>query len=58
MKEISYIKLAKEAIASEFSRKKIKIPEDKELEEKRGVFVTLTKDGELRGCIGFPYPIV
>jgi uncharacterized protein (TIGR00296 family) len=24
--------------------------------EKRGVFVTLTRDGELRGCIGFPYP--
>ncbi|OYT33570.1 TIGR00296 family protein [Archaeoglobales archaeon] len=26
-------------------------------EEKRGVFTTLTKFGELRGCIGFPYPI-
>jgi len=25
--------------------------------EKRGVFTTLTKQGELRGCIGFPYPI-
>jgi len=24
--------------------------------EKRGVFVTLTKRGDLRGCIGFPYP--
>jgi uncharacterized protein (TIGR00296 family) len=24
--------------------------------EKRGVFVTLTKKKELRGCIGFPYP--
>ncbi|WAC06083.1 MAG: TIGR00296 family protein [Methanoregula sp.] len=24
--------------------------------KKRGVFVTLTKHGELRGCIGFPYP--
>ncbi|MDD1706239.1 MAG: TIGR00296 family protein [Methanoregulaceae archaeon] len=22
----------------------------------RGVFVTLTENGELRGCIGFPYP--
>jgi len=27
------------------------------LREKRGVFVTLWKEGELRGCIGFPYPI-
>lgn len=24
--------------------------------EKRGVFVTLTISGKLRGCIGFPYP--
>lgn len=23
---------------------------------KRGVFVTLTKRGDIRGCIGFPYP--
>jgi len=26
------------------------------LQGKRGVFVTLTKDGELRGCIGHPLP--
>jgi len=26
--------------------------------EKRGVFVTLTKRGTLRGCIGFPYPVM
>lgn len=26
--------------------------------EKRGVFVTLTIHGELRGCIGIPYPIL
>jgi uncharacterized protein len=26
--------------------------------EKRGVFVTLTKKGSLRGCIGFPYPVM
>jgi len=26
------------------------------LREKRGVFVTLWMEGELRGCIGFPYP--
>ena len=25
--------------------------------EERGVFVTLTENGELRGCIGFPYPV-
>jgi len=26
--------------------------------EKRGVFVTLTRGGELRGCIGLPYPVM
>lgn len=26
--------------------------------DKRGVFVTITKSGELRGCIGFPYPVM
>lgn len=26
--------------------------------EKRGVFVTLTKKGMLRGCIGLPYPVM
>ncbi|MCL2550315.1 MAG: TIGR00296 family protein [Methanimicrococcus sp.] len=26
--------------------------------EKRGAFVTLTKDGDLRGCIGYPYPVL
>lgn len=26
--------------------------------DKRGIFVTLTKTGELRGCIGFPYPVM
>jgi uncharacterized protein (TIGR00296 family) len=25
--------------------------------EKRGVFVTLTEEGTLRGCIGLPYPV-
>jgi uncharacterized protein (TIGR00296 family) len=27
-------------------------------DDKRGVFVTLTKNGTLRGCIGFPYPVM
>lgn len=26
--------------------------------EKRGVFVTLTEGGKLRGCIGLPYPVM
>jgi AmmeMemoRadiSam system protein A len=27
------------------------------LKEKRGAFVTLTVEGELRGCIGYPLPV-
>ena len=27
------------------------------LREERGIFVTLLQEGELRGCIGFPYPV-
>ena len=27
-------------------------------EEKRGIFVTLKKNGLLRGCIGLPYPVM
>jgi len=56
MKDIVYITLAKQAIAAEFKGKQLRIPNYKELKEKRGVFVTLSKHGELRGCIGFPYP--
>ena len=53
------LKLAREAIEAYVKTgKKISIPKDypKELDEKRGVFVTITKHKELRGCIGFPYP--
>ncbi len=32
-------------------------PEDQELRKFRGAFVTLKKNNELRGCIGFPLPI-
>lgn len=30
--------------------------EDKQLKEKRGAFVTLKVNGQLRGCIGYPLP--
>ncbi|HJJ47666.1 MAG TPA: TIGR00296 family protein [Methanocorpusculum sp.] len=29
----------------------------KPFDEKRGVFVTITENGTLRGCIGFPFPV-
>ncbi len=55
------LNLARESIKEAFLGKSPEI--FKELKEKqfrqaRGVFVTLTRKGELRGCIGFPYPVL
>ncbi len=48
------LKIARKAIEDpNFIPKEI--PE--EAKEKRGVFVTITKNGKLRGCIGFPLPV-
>lgn len=49
------IKLAREAISSYFSRKEPRASKEvkKAFSDKNGVFVTLNKDGQLRGCIGF-----
>ena len=52
------VKLARKAIESYLERREvIKERLGGVFEEKRGVFTTLTKHGELRGCIGFPYPV-
>ncbi len=50
------VKLARDTIKSSFENKEIKLEES----EKRGVFVTIHthKDHQLRGCIGFPEPIL
>jgi AmmeMemoRadiSam system protein A len=53
------LKLARESIESYFSGKEIDYSkEKKEFSKKQGVFVTLHKENELRGCIGFPYPFL
>lgn len=52
------IKLARKAIETYLSDKNVIT--DKlggVFEEKRGVFTTLNKNHDLRGCIGFPYPV-
>ncbi len=52
------VKLARKAIETYLAERKV--IQDRlsgVFEQKRGVFTTLTKHGELRGCIGFPYPI-
>jgi len=54
------LKLARQAIEKYLSENtRIKAPDDvaANFEEERGVFVTLNKYGNLRGCIGYPYPI-
>ncbi|BAW31629.1 MAG TPA: TIGR00296 family protein [Methanothermobacter sp.] len=53
------IKVARKAIKTYLENKmKIEPPMvPSHLKEKRGVFVTLNKNGDLRGCIGFPEPI-
>jgi len=57
----SYIKLAKSAVENYIKEKRIIEPSEdlpKEmLERKAGVFVTIEKNGELRGCIGTYLPI-
>jgi uncharacterized protein (TIGR00296 family) len=52
------VKLAREAIELYLDeRKMIQKRLQGVFSEKRGVFTTLTKYGNLRGCIGFPYPV-
>lgn len=52
------VKLARKAIEKYVTQKE-RIQDSFEgfFEEERGVFVTLNKDHDLRGCIGYPYPI-
>lgn len=58
-KEKELLKIAKEAISTVFEKKPLQISEElrKKYGKKQGVFVTIKKDDELRGCIGFPEPI-
>jgi uncharacterized protein (TIGR00296 family) len=54
------IKIAKLAVEKYLKEgKKINVPNDcsEHLKEKLGVFVTLNKNNELKGCIGYPEPI-
>lgn len=51
-----FIEFVKSVIASKFSR--VKSVDLSDYADKRGVFVTLKIDGDLRGCIGYPYPVL
>lgn len=55
------VKLARQAIANVLDGKNAEddLPSVPIIfSEKRGAFVTLEKEGELRGCIGYPYPVL
>ncbi len=52
--KVFLLKLAREAIRAELEGRPLELPlvSDPALLERRGAFVTLHKNGELRGCIG------
>lgn len=54
------VRLAREALTDYIEKKKVSEPSGLPpiFDEKRGVFVTIHEEGELRGCIGYPQPIM
>lgn len=52
------VSFARKTIENFVRGEETSIPEEypEIFDEKRGVFVTLEKNGDLRGCIGLPYP--
>ena len=54
------VRIARKAVEHYLKNKKVlEVPRDvpEKLMERKGVFVTVKKNKELRGCIGFPLPI-
>jgi len=47
------LKLARDCIESRFTREPVIYPDDSSFKVQRGVFVTIHKNGDLRGCIGY-----
>jgi uncharacterized protein (TIGR00296 family) len=54
------VRLAREALTKYIDKKIVTKPDGLPpvFDEKRGVFVTLHLEGELRGCIGYPQPVM
>lgn len=51
------IRLARDSIADYYLKRTTDLKEYGEFSNKQGVFVTITKEDKLRGCIGFPEPV-
>jgi AmmeMemoRadiSam system protein A len=49
------LQLAHESLASAFEGRELAVTVPPHLGEPRGVFTTLYRDGELRGCVGFAF---
>lgn len=58
--KIELLKLARQTIAQylQKGKKEFAETENPKFREKRGVFVTLHRKGDLRGCIGHPLPMM
>jgi uncharacterized protein len=52
------LKLARDALENSFKDTDVDVSKAGHLTQLRGCFVTLHKDNQLRGCIGFPKPIM
>jgi hypothetical protein len=50
------VKLARNAIEKHLSNGRVELEDRVKFNEKMGVFVTLKRNDELRGCIGHPFP--
>ncbi|MFH0978282.1 MAG: AmmeMemoRadiSam system protein A [Candidatus Woesearchaeota archaeon] len=57
---IKLLQLAKDSVKSVFEHREVRIDEycRKKFCDNQGCFVTLYMNGELRGCIGFPEPVM
>ncbi|MFC1723863.1 AmmeMemoRadiSam system protein A [Nanoarchaeota archaeon] len=51
------LELARKTLEAHFSGEKLDTSKWDNFNKKQGVFVTLHKAGDLRGCIGFPMPV-
>ncbi|HZR32961.1 MAG TPA: AmmeMemoRadiSam system protein A [Terriglobales bacterium] len=55
---LSLIRLAREAILSSLEQRDVVLPGTAgRLQEPRGAFTTLYLEGEVRGCVGYVYPV-
>jgi uncharacterized protein (TIGR00296 family) len=50
------LNFVRDTIVSKFTKLSVEIPKNPKFKSNSGIFVTLKKHGELRGCIGYPEP--